>query len=168
MEIDVISRQLYVTIDWSSIDGLQSIARESNDKDVVAMLDELTIEANEESFVIIHQHGSNDVTCKLSIDQCNANRYQLTNQHRLVSIDRLVFQWSIFINCVRRAYKSDLVPKKMFTWKIPRSKTDYHMYSYFPRTIREWNSLTDSTVLAPNLTAFKKSLPSHQAQSKWC
>ena len=51
-------------------------------------------------------------------------------------------------------------------YKIPRSKTDYHMYSYFPRTIREWNSLTDSTVLAPNLTAFKKSLPSHQAQSK--
>ena len=31
---------------------------------VVAMLVELTIEANEESFVIVHQHGSNDVTCK--------------------------------------------------------------------------------------------------------
>ena len=35
--------------------------KESNDKDVAAMLDERTIEA-EESFVIIHQHGSNDVT----------------------------------------------------------------------------------------------------------
>ena len=44
------------------IDGLQSIPRESNDKDVVAMLDELTIEANEESFVIVLQHGSSDVT----------------------------------------------------------------------------------------------------------
>ena len=44
------------------IDGLQSIPRESNDKDVVAMLDELTIEANEESFVTILQHGDNDVT----------------------------------------------------------------------------------------------------------
>ena len=39
------------------IDGLQSIARESNDKDVVAMLVQLTIETNEESFVI-----ANDVT----------------------------------------------------------------------------------------------------------
>ena len=45
MEINVISRQFYVTNDWSPI------------------------------------------------GQCH-------NQHRLVSIDQLVFQWSIFINCV--------------------------------------------------------------------
>ena len=47
---------------FKQIDGLQSIPRESNDKDVAAMLDELTIEANEESFVIVLQHGGNDVT----------------------------------------------------------------------------------------------------------
>ena len=35
---------------------------------MVVMLDELTIEANEESFVIVLQHGGNDVTWKLSID----------------------------------------------------------------------------------------------------
>ena len=53
------------------IDGLQSIPRDSNDKDVAAMLDELTIEANEESFVIVLQHGGNDVTCKRSMgDKC--------------------------------------------------------------------------------------------------
>ena len=40
--------------------ALQS--RESNNRDMVAMLDELTIEANEESFVIVLQHGGNDVT----------------------------------------------------------------------------------------------------------
>ena len=33
----------------TSIDGLQLIPRESNDKHVAAMLDELTIEADEES-----------------------------------------------------------------------------------------------------------------------
>ena len=49
------------------IDGLQSIPRESNEKDVAAMLDELTIEANEESFVIVLQHGGNDVPWKRSI-----------------------------------------------------------------------------------------------------
>ena len=48
-----------------SIDALQSIPRESNDKYMAAMLDELTLEANEESFVIVLQHGGNDVTCKL-------------------------------------------------------------------------------------------------------
>ena len=41
---------------------MQSIPRESNHKDVVAMLVELTIEANKESFVIVLQHGGNDVT----------------------------------------------------------------------------------------------------------
>ena len=30
--------------------------------DLAAMLDELTIEADEESFVIVLQHGGNDVT----------------------------------------------------------------------------------------------------------
>ena len=49
------------------MNGLQSIPRESNDKDVAAMLDGLTIEAKEESFVIVLQHGGNDVTCKRSI-----------------------------------------------------------------------------------------------------
>ena len=33
----------------------------------MAMLDELTIEANEESFVIVLQHDSSGVTCKRSI-----------------------------------------------------------------------------------------------------
>ena len=48
---------------------LQSIPRESNNKDVAAMLVELTREANEEPFVIVHQHGGNDVTCKSRIHQ---------------------------------------------------------------------------------------------------
>ena len=43
------------------MDGLQPIPRESNDKDVAAMLDGLTIETNEKSFVVL-QHGGNDVT----------------------------------------------------------------------------------------------------------
>ena len=46
---------------------MQSIPRESNDKEVAIMLDELTTEANEESFVIILQHGGNDITWKWSI-----------------------------------------------------------------------------------------------------
>ena len=54
--------QLMVVYTYITIDGLQSIPRDSNDKDMAAMLDELTIEANEESFVIVLQHGGNDVT----------------------------------------------------------------------------------------------------------
>ena len=43
---------------------MQSIPRDSNHKDVAAMLVELTIEADEESFVIVLQH---DVTCERSV-----------------------------------------------------------------------------------------------------
>ena len=41
------------------IDGLQPIPRES--KDMADMLDVLTIEADEEYFVIVLQHGGSDV-----------------------------------------------------------------------------------------------------------
>ena len=37
---------------------------------MAAMLVELTREANEEPFVIVHQHGGNDVTCKSRIVTC--------------------------------------------------------------------------------------------------
>jgi hypothetical protein len=42
--------------------GLQSFPRESNDKDMVAMLVALIKEASEKLFVNIHQHGGDDVT----------------------------------------------------------------------------------------------------------
>ena len=59
---------------------LQSIPRESNNKDVAAMLVELTIEANEESFVIVHQHGGNDVTCKSRIEGFHGGRAETMKQ----------------------------------------------------------------------------------------
>jgi hypothetical protein len=37
---------------------------DSNDKDMAAMLVYITREANEKSFVNVHQHGGDDVTCK--------------------------------------------------------------------------------------------------------
>ena len=40
--------------------GLQSFSRDSNEK---AILVELTIEVNEVTLLIFHQHGGNDVKC---------------------------------------------------------------------------------------------------------
>ena len=43
-----------------------------HDKVVAAMLDELTIEANEEYFVIVLQHGGNNtITCRRSGPEAN-------------------------------------------------------------------------------------------------
>ena len=52
------------TVLYCTIDGVhvQPISRTSKEKDVTAMLDELIIQANKESFVIVLQHGGNDVT----------------------------------------------------------------------------------------------------------
>ena len=38
---------------------------------------------------------------------------------------------------------------------IPHSNSDYHLYSFFPRTIRVWNTLPSSFVISPNIEAFK-------------
>jgi hypothetical protein len=51
----------------NSILGLQSFPRESKDKDIAAMLEDITKEANEKSFVNVLQHGGDDVTCKRRI-----------------------------------------------------------------------------------------------------
>jgi hypothetical protein len=48
--------------------GLQSFAKECKDKDMAAMLDGITKEPNEKSFVNDLQHGGDDVTCNRSID----------------------------------------------------------------------------------------------------
>jgi hypothetical protein len=46
----------------SSILGLQSFPRECEDKDMAAMLVDITKEANEKYFVNVLQHGGYDVT----------------------------------------------------------------------------------------------------------
>jgi hypothetical protein len=46
---------------------LQSFPRECEDKDMAAMLDDITKEAKEKSFVNVLQHGGYDVTCNRRI-----------------------------------------------------------------------------------------------------
>ena len=39
-------------------------------------------------------------------------------------------------------------------YEVPFAFTDYYKFSYFPRTINEWNVLPNETVNASSLTAF--------------
>ena len=42
-------------------------------------------------------------------------------------------------------------------YEVPRSQsTNYHHYSFFPRTIRDWNRLPETTVQAPNLRTLSR------------
>ena len=60
-------------------------------------------------------------------------------QHQLVSISNLHY----------------LVPPRDHKFIQPFSPTNYHLYSFFPRTIRLWNSLPNQVANSPDLDAFK-------------
>jgi len=45
------------------------------------------------------------------------------------------------------------------SFQIPSSRSDYRRVSYFPRTIRDWNSLPPDIVSAKTLDAFKAQCP---------
>ena len=54
----------------------------------------------------------------------------------------------------------DLIPnkRKPLNFYIPNSKVDSHLHSFYPSTIRMWNSLPDSLKTSNSLTSFKNSL----------
>ena len=38
---------------------------------------------------------------------------------------------------------------------------NYYMYSFFPRTVRDWNALPETVVQASNVDSFKMSVLQH-------
>jgi hypothetical protein len=63
-------------------------------------------------------------------------------QHQLVSISNLHY----------------LVPSRDHKFIQPFSPTNYHLYPFFPRTIRLWNSLPNQVANSPDLDVFKSFL----------
>ena len=45
-----------------------------------------------------------------------------------------------------------------FSYKVPTSKTNYHLFSFFPNTIRDWNSLPLNVVEAQSVNSFRAKL----------
>ena len=43
-------------------------------------------------------------------------------------------------------------------FKVTQIRTDTHAYSFFPRTIKDWNNLPPSVVNQPSINTFKASL----------
>lgn len=54
-----------------------------------------------------------------------------------------------------------LIPSKEHKFIQPFSPTNYHLYSFFPRTIRLWNSLPYQVACSPDLEAFKSGAKPH-------
>ena len=45
-----------------------------------------------------------------------------------------------------------------FKFVVPRAKKDIFKFSFFPRTINEWNSLPEEIVISPSLDSLKSKL----------
>ena len=41
-----------------------------------------------------------------------------------------------------------------YAYKVPASLTNYHQFSFFPRTVRDWNSLPLAVVEAKSVSSF--------------
>ena len=46
-------------------------------------------------------------------------------------------------------------------FQIPSTKSDYRKFSFFPRTIRDWNALPPDIAAAESLEIFKKRVSLH-------
>ena len=67
-------------------------------------------------------------------------------QHQLITF---------YVHVVSISNLHYLVPSRDHKFIQPLSPTNYHLYSFFPRTIRLWNSLPNQVANSPDLDAFK-------------
>ena len=78
---------------------------------------------------------------------------------------RLIMLYKMHCNLVEMAQQKYLEPTgcssrhmHKFSYKVPASKTNYHLYSFFPNTIRDWNSLPLNVVEARSINSFRAQL----------
>ena len=86
-----------------------------------------------------------------------------TLQQRRAKI-RLTTLYKIIHNLIEIPYEQYLLPSastyehQTLNFQRPFTATNYLKYSFFPRTIAQWNSLPLSTKAIPNLECFKDSI----------
>ena len=80
-------------------------------------------------------------------------------------IARLVMMYKVTNELVATPVAQYIIPTKRPTrhchvlgFRIPQSCTEYHNYSYFPRTVRERNALQVNIPRVESLEAFKEGL----------
>ena len=69
--------------------------------------------------------------------------------------NRLVFYDDIKLQPVDHLYSTRF---KEYAYKQPITTRDYYKYSFYPRTISEWNKLPREIVLSSSLAAFKNAI----------
>ena len=74
-------------------------------------------------------------------------------------------------NNIIHAPHDDLIPLRTprcpFNYFVPRSTVDAHLYSFFPSSIRLWNSLPESIKASDSLPTFKSSISNYTICSSY-
>ena len=74
-------------------------------------------------------------------------------------------------NNIIHAPVDDLIPlrtpRRPFNYFVPQSTVDAHLYSFFPSSIRLWNSLPESIKASDSLSTFKSSISNYTLCSSY-
>jgi len=98
----------------------------------------------------------NDYNYTSSVTQMiNTLNWQTLEQRRIQS--SLVYLYKIKTNLVCVDH-NHLIQTRNLNYLIPQSRTQYHMNSFFPRTIRLWNGLPQYVQSSPSLNIFAERL----------
>ena len=121
---------------------------------------------------------------KVEMVQRRAARFTLNRYHNTSSVnsmlkeldwttlkqrrenDRLVMMYKIHNNLAHLSAQDYITQATHSTrsaqphsYQMPYSRTESHRQSFFPRTVRKWNSLPSEIVAAPSVGAFRNRLP---------
>ena len=127
--------------------------------------------------------ATKNLTQKVEMVQRRAARYTLNRYHNTSSVtnmleelawttleerrvnDRLTMMYKIHNNLAplsKQAYITQVTQSTRAThphsYQMPYSRTETHRQSFFPRTIKNWNSLPTDIVAAPSVGAFRNRL----------
>ena len=127
--------------------------------------------------------ATKNLTQKVEMVQRRAARYTLNRYHNTSSVtnmleelawttleerrvnDRLTMMYKIHNNLAplsKQAYITQVTQSTRAThphsYQMPYSRTETHRQSFFPRTIKNWNSLPTEIVAAPSVGAFRNRL----------
>ena len=62
---------------------------------------------------------------------------------------------SVTMPLTSKLYSKPTRTENMLAYNIPTYSCDYHLYSFFPRTVRDWNILPQHIAQIGTIEAFK-------------
>ena len=119
---------------------------------------EAAVQRRAACYTVSRYRHTSSVTAMLS--ELNWQSLAKRRRHaRLVMFYKIHFQ--LVPTCMPLTPKHHLQPthtENMFAYMIPSSVCNYHLQSFYPRTVRDWNTLLEATVQLGTVESFRRAL----------